>query len=501
MIHRLTNRSLNAILIAFAGSALMIASCAPKSPPTTPGATSLSADIPTRPEELPEPSPLEFDPPTPYTTTLSNGIKLYILENHELPLVNIDVIVANGSRAESPEEFGTAGFTADIMRRGGGQRFTGDALDDTLDFLGANISVGMSVEAATANLNVLTEHLDVGLEIFADVLINPVFPQDKIEELKRIRSEQIRRRDENPAEISRRKFRQVVYGNENPWARQLELVDIERITREDLREFHDVWFRPNITAMAISGDVDRSEIITKLESAFGDWQQRPVPEIELPPVVPGMAKGVYIYPKDVSQAAIRLGSTGMERHSPDQYAVEVLNRIFGAGTFTSRLGTEVRSNRGLAYYVYGTIFSDPDPRQGMLIALAGTRVDRAHETIEVMQNIIDQMDTAPITDEELTSSKDQIVQSFVFEYASPTKIVGQKMWMDYLGYPADYLDTYIDKIQDVTREDVYAAAQKYMNPEDLRILVVGPPEQLRESLADFGPVTVLPTDDEAAAMR
>jgi zinc protease len=463
-------------------------------PPMENGVPSIPPGMVVRPEALPEPAAMDFEPPQPYTTTLPNGIKLFILENHELPLVNISVLIGNGSRIETVAQKGTANYTANIMRRGGSVNLQGDALDDTLDFLGANLSVRMGEEAATANLNVLKEHLDTGLSIFADVLMNPAFPIDKIEEQKRINRGGIQRRDDDPYQIGRRKFRQIVYGTDNPWAQQMEIEDINRITRDELVAFHKTWFRPNITMMAISGDVNTDEIVAKLRAEFADWESGDIPDIVLPPVSAGREPGVYIYPKDVSQAAIRLGGKGMVRHSEDQYAVEVMNRIFGAGTFTSRLGVEVRSNRGLAYYVYGAVFEDPDPRQGMALALAGTRIDKAAETIEVSRAIIDSMDTQPVTDEELASAKDQIVNSFVFEFAKPAQIVSRQMWMEYQGYADDYLDTYMERILGVSEADVHRVAAKYLKPDDLRILVVGNPDLLREPLSAFGSVTVLEAD-------
>lgn len=490
------SRGLIQVLILFIAPLAVVAGCGQfatpsKAPPNAQVRGADTLDVPVRPEQLPEPETMVFTPPVPEKVLLSNGIQLYILEDHSFPLVNVNVLVANGYRVDTPETIGIAAFCADLMRRGGSERFFADALDDTLDYLAANISIDMRAEAATANLSVLTENLGTGLQILADLLLHPVFPEDKLDELKRITRENIRRRDDNPMEISRRTFRQVVYGTDNPWARQMEMEHVDRITRDALAEFHDTWFRPNVTSMAISGSFDRDEIVDMLETYFGIWEQAPVPEIELPPVESGMPAGVYLYPKDITQAAIRIGSTGMQRHSEDEYAVEVLNRIFGAGTFTSRLGTEVRSNRGLAYYVYGAVFDSPDPRQGMLLALAGTQVGRAAETIRVMSEIIQTMDTLPVSDEELGSAKDQIINSFVFQYAKPEQIVGQKMWLDYLGYPNDYLDRYIANIEAVERNDVLDVARRYMNPEDMRILVVGP-ETLTDQLREFGEVTVLP---------
>ena len=188
-----------------------------------------------------------------------------------------------------------------------------------------------------------------------------------------------------------------------------------------------------------------------------------------------------------------MGTTGMKRHSPDEYAVEVMNRIFGNGTFTSRLGLEVRSNRGLAYYVFGAVFEDPDPRQGMLLAIAGVRADKTYEAVTVMRDIIAKMSTQPITDAEFNTAKDMIINSFIFNYTSPEQIVSQQSFLSFMGYPDDYLETYIDRIRAVTKEDVLRAAKKYLDPKELRIMVVGDPEIVKKPLSELGKVKELET--------
>ena len=491
--------ALPALALAIGCTATQAPRSAPPPQAFDPSLLARANGLPKRPDDLPKPDSIRFTPPETYTTVLSNGIKLYVLENHELPLVNVDVLVGNGFRCDPPDRPGVASFTASVMRRGGSVRVPGDVLDDTLDFLATSISVGMEGEAAAANLNVLRKDFATGLSFFADVLMDPGFPQAKLDETKRLTRESIRRRDDDPYEIARRKFRQVVYGATSPFARQLEFADVDRITRDDLVAFHRTWFRPNITYMAVSGDIGTDEAVAMVRDAFAAWQPGPVPDVVLPPTDDGMRPGVYIYPKDVTQAAIRMGWVGMPRHSPDEYAVDVLNQIYGQDTFTSRLGTEVRSNRGLAYYVFGVVLSDPDPRQGMFVAAAGTRVDKTYETIGVMRQVTAGMSRQPISDEEMATAKDAIVNSFVFQYDSPAKIVGQQMRLAFEGYPPDYLKTYIGHIRAVTKLQVLSAARKYLDADSLRTFVVGAPAMFDRPLDAYGPVTVLRPDTTGQA--
>ena len=418
------------------------------------------------------------------------------MEDHELPLVNVSMILRVGSMVESAENVGLTGFLTSTMRHGGSTSLSGDAVEDSLAYLAAEMGISTSVEFCRASLNVTKNNFDAAFGLFADVMLHPALPAEKLEELKLQRQEAIRRRKDDPREIARMKFRQVVYGSDNPYAREDNLDDVARITRDDLAALYNTWFRPNVTYMAVSGDITREEAVAKVTEAFGAWERADVPEIQLPPTNAGVPPGVYLYPKEVSQSVVRMGSTGIPRHSPDEYAVEVMNRIFGAGTFTSRLGLEVRSNRGLAYYVWGEVFSDPDPRQGMLLALCGTRGDKTHEAVTVMRDIITNMSTQEITDEEFRNAKDMIINSFIFNYTSAAQIAAQQMYLSAFGFPEDYLSTYIQRIEAVTKEDVLRVAGQYLRPEELRILVVGDPAIVSEALASFGEVTTIPTYEE-----
>jgi len=471
---------------------LLVLGCLPQTPRTAPPT---APELPHRPENLPPFDSLVFNPPKPVVAELPNGITLYILEDHALPLVSVDILMRNGSQYDPPDKPGLCSFASSVMRRGGSVDLPGDAFDDTLDFLAAPITVETDVEFTNVRLNVMRKDLDAGLSLLAKMLLTPALPGEKLEEAKRLAREGIRRRNDDPYEIGRRRFRQVVYGMENPWARQMELEDVDRITLADLVAFHRAMYKPNITYIAVAGDIGTDEATEKIRAAFRSWERGDVPQPSFPPTDCGMERGVYLVEKQVSQSAIRMGSLGMERHSPDEYAVAVMNYIFGMGTFTSRLGLEVRSNRGLAYYVFGAVFDSPDPRQGMFLAVTGTRAEKTHEAISIMRGIIDSMTVLPITDEEMKTAQETIINSFVFHYASAEQIVGQQMRLAFNGYPADYLETYIPRIRAVTKDDVTRVSGKYLRSDDMRILVVGDRSRFDNPLDDLGPVTVLPPDD------
>jgi zinc protease len=442
------------------------------------------------PSELPPPGPLKYAPPKVERVSLRNGMEVFLLEDHELPLCSVTAVIRTGSIYDPPEKAGLAGLVGTVMRTGGTKTRTGDELDEEVEFLAASVETGMSEESGTASLSVLSKDLDRGLEILADVLIRPAFPQDKLDLARAQVLEGIRRRYDNPAEIARWEFRKIVYGKESPWARRPTTETVSRITREDLVAFHRDFYRPNGTMLGISGDFRKSDLIPRLERAFSSWEPAAVRLPDVQRRNPGFAPGVYLIAKDVSQSTIRIGHSGIDRHSPDQYAVAVMNEIFGAGTFTSRLGTEVRSNQGLAYSVGGSLLDGVNG--GMFLAVCQTKAETTARAVAVMEEVISKMRTDPVLEREMEDARNSLINSFVFRYASPAQIVNQKVSLRYDGYPDDYLETYIEHIRKVAPEDVLRVARQYIRPDGLAVLVLGKPEKFDRPMTDFGPVSSIP---------
>ncbi len=441
------------------------------------------------PSELPPPQPLKYSPPKVERVTLKNGLVVFLLEDHELPLINATAYVRVGSIYDPPDKAGLAGLVGSVMRTGGTKTRSGDDLDENLEFLAASVETGMSEESGTASLSVLSKDLDKGLGIFADVLMNPAFRQDKLDLAKTQTVEGIRRRYDNPGEIARWEFRKIVWGKESPWARRSTVETVSRITRDDLIAFHQKYYHPNSVLLGVSGDFRKDDLIARLEKVFAGWQSTAIQLPEVQKENPDFKPGVYAVSKNVSQSTIRIGHVGMQRNSPDQYAAAVLNEIFGAGPFTSRLGAEVRSNQGLAYAVFGSILDGVNG--GMFLTVCQTKAETTSRAVALMKNIIARIQTDPITDQEMADAKNALINSFIFKYASPFQIVSQKVSLKYDGYPDDYLETYIDHIQKVTKDDVLRVAKAYIHPDKLAFFVLGQPEKYDKPLTEFGPVTAI----------
>jgi len=433
--------------------------------------------------------PIDFNPPQAERVVMDNGIVVYLLEDHDLPLFDAVAYFKAGSIYDPPGKLGLAGLTSTVMRTGGTDSMTGDELDEELEFMAGSVEVSAGREAAVATLSVLAKDMERGLEIFSDVLRNPAFAEDKLDLAKKRSIEGIRRRYDTPASTIGAEFPKLVYGEESVWARLPTEDTVSDIAREDLVRFHKRCFMPNNMILGISGDFDRSELMAQLGSLFGDWLTR---DLELPAIEPierSFVPSVNYIHKEINQSNIRLGHLGIRRHNPDEFAVKIMNYVLGWGGFTSRLWIEVRSDRGLAYSVWGGMRSGTD--YGLFQAGCQTGAGTTCEATALIRDVIAGMTEAPPTDEELALAKDGELNSFVFNFASSAQIVRTRVDLEFHGYPSDYLDTYEEKIAAVTGKDVQRVAKKYLHPDKLVVLVVGDAAGFDKPLSTFGNVNTI----------
>jgi len=438
--------------------------------------------IPSHPRKLQYP-PLQFKRPRPTRHVLGNGMVVYLLENHELPLVSARFAIRTGSLYESDDKAGLAQFTGTVMRSGGAGDRTGDQIDERLEFLSASIETGISTQQGGANLSCLSKDLDEVLGLLADILRRPRFAEDKLDLAKKRLMESIRRQNDRPNQIVAREWEKLVYESSAAWARTPTLETVERIRRDDLVQFHNHYVHPNCMIAGFAGDFKSESLLKKLEQVFGDWPKRDVAFPAIPPLAERNTPSVNYIFKDQPQSYIQFGHLGIRRNNPDYPAVEVMNRILGS-SWMSRLFVEVRTKRGLAYSVSGMLTEDTD--RGRLRASVQTKSQSTHEAISVMLDIIRRMATDPISDDEMELHKSAIRDGFTFQFETPAQCVNEQIRLEYYGYPADYLDTYVDKINAVTKDDIHRVAKKYIYPDQMVILVVGDKARFEKPLDDFG---------------
>jgi len=364
---------------------------------------------------------------------------------------------------------------------------TGDELDEELEFMAAGIETGIGTEAGVASVSVLKKDLRRGFELFADVLRCPAFRDDKLELARRQMIEGIRRRYDDPASIANVEFSKLVYGPETPWGRVNTVETVSAIVRADLVQFHQRYFVPNNMMMAVSGDFDRTELIGLLEEVFDGWEPRDVTFPHVPPLEIRYDPQVYWVQRDnAPQTVIAMGHLGMRRHAPEQYAVETFNYVYGLGGFISRLMREVRSNRGLAYGVSGYV--GPGTDRGLFRVFCQTKTESTVEATELIRDITRELTELPVPADELGPIKDYLINRFVFKFESSTALVQERLLRDYLGYPPDFLETYTDRIEAVTAEDILDAARKYVHPDGMTYVFVGDRSKFDGDITQFGPV-------------
>lgn len=441
--------------------------------------------------------------PTPRRIELDNGMVVILLEDHELPLVEATALIRTGTRLETADKAGLPELTGTVLRTGGTTSMTPADLDEFLEDRAASVETGIGTTSGSASMSALTQDYPEVLKVFADVLRNPAFEEDKLEVAKTQQRAGIARQNDDPQDIAFREFRELIYGGDSSYALANTYQSIDNVSREDLVAWHERYYHPNRVILGLVGDFDSDEALAQVREAFGDWQRGPaVPADEVSGLVFDEADeaGIYYVEKsDMTQSNIVIGHLGVEKDHPDYYAIEALNNIL-SGSFASRLFTNVRSAKGLAYAVFGSIGSNYD-YPGVFTMFTSTKTETTAAAIDALIEEAENLTAKPPTEEELDKAKEAILKSFVFQSDSMREILGQQLSYEYFGYPLDWLERYREGIDNVTLEEVRAAA-KHVRPEDFAILVVGPKEGLDRPLSEFGEVIAVDISiPEPAAQR
>jgi zinc protease len=423
------------------------------------------------------------------TFTLPNGMRLYLLENHELPIVRGSALVRTGNLFDPADKIGLATITGMVIRSGGTKNKSGDQLDVQLENIAASVETSIDESFGSASFSCLKENTDEVLGVFHDVLTMPGLRQDKIDLAKTELRSSISRRNDEPHAIAEREFDSIVYGRDTPYGWQMEYATIDRIARLDIVQFYERYFFPANVMLAVIGDFSVAEMKAKLESRFADWAVKQPPVPPFPPVTAKPAPGIFVATKtDVTQAFLTLGHLGGELRDKDFPALEEMADILGGG-FHSRLFQRVRTQLGYAYDVsagWGANYDHP----GLFEISGSTKSSSATDTIKVMRQEIEKIRTTEVEPEELESAKQRVANSFVFNFDTLAKTLNRVLRYDYYGYPRDFIHQYQRGIELVTRQDVLRAARERINPKNLTVVAVGNSQEFGASLATLGlPVT------------
>ncbi len=428
--------------------------------------------------------------PEPAQFTLSNGMRVFLLEDHELPLIRGLALIRTGNLFDTPEKRGASEIMADVMRSGGTKSKTGDQIDEELENLAASVESSMQESSASMTFSTLRESSDAVLATFRDVMTGPEFRQDKIDlEITQLRSA-IARRNDDASAIPDRELSSLLYGRDNSYGWQIEYENLDRIHRDDLIQFYRRYYFPKNVMLAVYGDFSTPEMKDKLEKLFAGWtvEQPPVPPF--PAVTAKPAPGVYFGEKpDVTQTFFAIGELGGTLRDKDYPALQVAAHILGEG-FSSRLVSEIRTKLGYAYDIsaaWAAQYNHP----GTFQIDGSTKSASTSDAILAIKTEVEKMRAAEVTERELEEAKQGVLNSFVFFFDSPAKTLNRVMRYEYYGYPKDFLFEYQKAIAAVTRADVLRAAKEHFQPQNLTIVAIGNSKEFGKPLSVLGPVMPL----------
>jgi zinc protease len=482
----MTRSTMLALGIIF-GAQIALAQTDAKAPVAPAAATKPAVSDPWKKIAIP---PLhDFKPVQPKRIELANGLVIFLQEDHELPFINGTILIRGGSRNEPASKVGLVSLYGQTWRTSGTASANGDVLDDRLEAKAASLETGGGAATTSLNWNSLKGDFDSVFATAMELLLKPDFKNDKLQLAKRQMEAGIARRNDDASGIANREAAMVVYGANSPYARRAEYATVEAVTLDDLKAWHERTVLPNNMIVAVSGDFDGATMEAALRKAFEPLQRGPAIETAKADF-PGPTPGVYFANKtDVDQSNVFIVGLGTERSNPDYYALNVMNEIFSGG-FGSRIVQNVRTKLGLAYSVsgnYGASYDHP----GMFIVGAGTKSSSTVAATQAMLDEIARLKTVPPTADELRKAKDQVLNSFIFNYDSRDKTLNEQVTLAFYGYPTDFLEKYKAGIEKVTAADVSRVANKYIDVSKLATVVVGNESEITPPLSKLGKVTTL----------
>ena len=471
-------------------------------------------DLPDHPDKLKYP-PLKFEVPdaAAIRTTLSTGTPAYLIEDASLPIVDLRIFIRGGTFDEPAGKSGVGDLTAELLRTGGTESRDPNAVDEEIDFLAANVAIGVEDVSGSATLSILSKDLDKGLDILVDLLKNPVFRQDKLDTLKAQTLDTLKARNDRTSSIEAREANLLFYGAGYPLNRLATKASIESITRDDLKAFHASWVHPSRFIVSAAGAFKKADLVAKLESAFSKWSSKPAVAgpVAAPKPSHDVKPGIYCFHKEgknITQGRVTMGHPGIDVHHPDVQAVRVMSYILGAGGFSSRLMQRVRTQEGLAYDVRS------DLRPGIVYpfpfkVVFQSKNESCAYAAKLCLEEVEKIRAEGVTPEELKAAQQFYLDAFPgLFFSTKMQVAATYAQAELMGLPKDYYLTYREKIAKLTPADIRRVAQEHLHPTKFAWVVVGNIPAILAGdnvhpvkLADLGTVVSVPLADPFSLER
>lgn len=470
----------------------LVAACATQPPPVPESAPVETATV----EPAPPPPPVSFratppqpGAPRPYEfpdvtrATLSNGMRILVAENHTAPLVTVRAVVRSGAAHDPSDHAGLASITADMLDEGAG-KWNAIQIAEGVGNLGASLQTGADWDASYVGLDILSRNLSSGMDLFSEVVRNPTFPA---KEFDRVRKEQlttiIQQKDQAPV-IAGNRFAGFVYAG-TPYANPVigTQKSLEKTTRGDVQSFYRRHYVPNNVSLIITGDVTPAEARALAEKKFGSWKRgTDVPDVTVAPKAMEGSRIFVVDRPEAVQSEIRIGHVGVPRNSEDYFRLLTMNSILG-GVFGSRINLNLRERHG---YTYGARSSFAFRRQaGPFMVSTPVRNAVTLESVQEIMNELRRIRSGDLTDAELNDAKNYLMGVFPATVQSASALAVRLQEMELYGLPEDYFETYRERIGRLTREDITAVANRYVNPDQVAIVVVGKASEIKEKLGSL----------------
>jgi len=484
---------------------------------TTPAAAAKAAQAPAtaaapvakaaqgpRPEQfLGKFPPLDFKPPkaAEFRTTLSNGLVVYIAEDHEIPWIEATLLtpVAGGgggggrgrgvvdrlyadapqgrggggggarSFLEPKDKLGIQSICGSVMRSGGTTSMTVDQINERMEFLAGSVS--------PTSLSIHVRHADEGLKLWLDILTNPAFPEDRIRREKEAMAQPLRNRNRNLSGVATTTWDKLMYGEDSPITAEITETTINSITRDDVVAWHKKYWGANNAILVVAGDFKKADMLQKLEATFGKWKPAESKAAPNYPKVTGLAArpGVYmVQPLGATpnQGVIRVGTISLTQDDPDYAAVDLMNYTLGGGSFSSRITQIVRNDNGLAYSASSSVGADLH-YPGAFAGFTQTKNSTVVFATQLIMNEIERMYSGDVTEKDLRFAKSARVNAFPSMFSTVFGNIGGFARLELENRPRDFYDTYLDRYQKVTLADIKRVAKKYLQPDQMVVLVTG----------------------------
>ena len=427
------------------------------------------------------------------TTQLADGATLIVSERHSLPLVSFAITFIGGANQFEPaQRRGVAALTASMLTEGTKTR-TGDQLSDALQLLGTNVNASVGAEEGAISFVATSKNFDATLAILSDMMLNSTFPAAALDRLRARTLVNLTQAKDQPVIVGAQVFSRVLYGAGHPYGQRATETSVKAITRDDVVAFQQAYYQPGRAIITVVGDVTPAKVKSSVEQALAAWAKGgDKPSFNYPQLPELQPAKIYLVDKPgAAQSVVNIGLPGPPRNTPDYFALQVLNTILG-GQFQSRLNANIREQKGYSYGVnsafnYG---KGPGPfRAGGSIVTAKT--DAA--LIEFMKELRGIVGEKPITDDELKSAKESLIQGLPQRFASVNAISQAITTLTVQGLPEDYYQSYAKNVAAITKEDLARVAKQYIDLGHLAIVIVGDRAQVEEGLkaTSIAPITML----------